>query len=354
MLTWLIQDPRLVIAIDRLNNLSEQEISEAGLPPKFERLASTGILGDAIAGFMMGRPDASLMANVAGLINPYSEIGRGINQVAPAPDRKGAGLQQASDVLGGLGLGIGPGLGLAGRATGLLEDYGGPQLRTSSYIEALSGLGGGPQVNPEQVPIEIIRALRGGITGEHQATLTGSSTKDYAVRQRIAEMAYQKTGKPPSGDWKEAMDDPTSQIWKQALQQVETQRAGQTLISSTLPFRTKLLSDVERDVTAARTRTGTSAAQLAALPTGTPEERAAKEVEMSRRFAAAAKTDPTALVMSQLGGTDEQTGKRMYAAYRDKQAKWKGMSKQRRDAERKAYIEARPQLGRYLAAHGYF
>jgi hypothetical protein len=357
MLTWLIQDPRLVIAIDRLNNLSEQEISEAGLPPKFERLASTGILGDAIAGFMMGRPDATLMANVAGLINPYAEIGRGVNQVAPAPDRRPAGLQQASDVLSGLGLGLGPVPSLAGRVTGLLEDFGGPQLRTSSYIEALSGAGGGPQVNPEQVPIEIIRALRGGITGERQDTLTGSSTKDYAVRQRIAEMAYEKTGKPPSqarGDWLEAMDDPSSPIWKQALRQVERQRAGQTLVSSTLPFRTKLLSDTERTVTEARTRAGTSAAQLAALPKGTAEEKAASAVELSRRFKAASTQNPTALVMSNLGGTDEQTGGRMYSAYLTKQKSWKGMSKQRHDAERKAYIQARPPLGRYLAAHGYF
>jgi hypothetical protein len=90
------------------------------------------------------------------------------------------------------------------------------------------------------------------------------------------------------------------------------------------------------------------------LPKGTAEEKAASAVEISRRFKAAAKADPTSLVMSNLGGTGEQTGGRMYSAYLNKQKTWKGMSKARRDAERKAYVDARPQLGRYLAAHGYF
>lgn len=345
MVTWLIQDPRLAIAIDRFNTISEREAEEAGLPARFAGLVSTGQLGDAIAEHVLGRPDANLMVSPAGLL-PFGNFGRIFEVDEPAPPGvMKPPLQRPMEQLSAAGLSAGPLVQLAGRLTGLTEDYGTPILRTSQYGEMLSGLGGGEQVQPEQLPIELIRAIRGAMPGqERQRTLSGNAMRDYAIRQRIAQEAYEKTGKPAAGVWLEYMDDPKSEVWKKHERAVERESAGQGALAATVPLRTRPISEFDRQVAAAKLATGTRSRDLEGLP----------DEEVDRRWAAAGATTPLALAASRLGGTEEQTGKRMYSAYRDKQKEWTGLRQEERNRRRNEYIEARPLLGRYLAAHGYF
>lgn len=353
MATWLLQDPRLIIAIDRLNNISEQEAEAAGLPKRFRGTISTGQLGDAIAEHVLGRPDAEIRVSPLDVL-PYGQFGKLFaGEEEPPPGRLTPALERPMQMAGALGLSAGPGLGLAGRLTGLTEDWGSPLLRTSDYAEALSGLGGGQQVNPEQLPIEIIRSIRSGITGqEKQDTLSGSATRDYRIRQRIAEEAYRVTGKPASGDWLEAMDDPSSQRWKQARQAVEREEAGQMGVGATIPFKAIPSGAFDEAVAGAKRATGTRTQDLADLkaaitranpdlPTDTVN--ALIKAATSERFNAA-RTEPLASAYNYLGGTDKQIASRQMAAYREKVKTWKGMSATRRQAERSAYLAARPRL----------
>jgi hypothetical protein len=342
--TWLIQDPRLLIAIDRLNNLTEAELDEAGLPSRYDRLGRTGQLGDAVAEFLLGRPDATIMANVAGIVNPYSEMGRLTSQrEPPAPGYQRPPLQKTVDDLSAFGLGLGPVPQLIGRATGLTEDYGSPIFRLSSYAEALSGIGGGRQINPEQLDINIIRSMREGVTGKKQPTLTGSPTLDYAVRQRIAETAYEKTGKAPAGDYKKAMDDPKSAIWRAALRQVEQQRSAQMALGAVVPFRTKFLNETEEAVAQAKRRAGVRSEDLAKLT----------NEEQSARWRRAGLSDPMAGLFNKLGGTEDVTKDRMVGAYFEEAKKWKSMDPARKYAAAMAYLRGKPLLEEALGERGY-
>ena len=344
--TWMIQDPRLFIAWDRLNNLSEDDIAEAGLNPKFARLARMGTLGDEMAALMLGRPDATLMGQPWSMLIPYAEVGR--------PPRPAYGettqqpLEQLLDTAGTFGASLGPVPTLLGRLSGTTPDLGGSLLRTSPYAEALSaGMdpgSGGAAIDPELPIKQGIAAIRGAVTGERTTSLTGLPTKDRYIRQAIAEEALAKTGKPPTGDYKAAMDDPSSAIWKRAQRQVERQMAGQTVLSATLPFRTRALTQAEERVAASQRAEGYTPAELEALA---PADRKAA-------ISAAYKRGSEGVSLWGLGSTDEAIAKRQLDGYYREAAKWKRMDPRRRAAARKTYLEEKPQLRRYLAEQNEF
>jgi hypothetical protein len=341
VLQWFVQDPRYLLAIQALNEASEQDIAEAGLSPKFARLARMGGLGDALAETVLGRPDATLLGQPWFMVNPYAEVGR----PARAPADAGV-VERALDFAGQFGAGLGPTATLAARLTGQVSDPGFGVFRTSPLLEQATYAATGTPVDIEAPVKRLTRGVRGLFGVEEGEPLTGSPTKDYYVRQRIAELALERTGRPPAGVYLAAMDDPTSAIWREALASVNRQMAGQTVLAATVPFRTRALTEGEERVAEARRAAGLAPSQVAGVPT---EERAARW-----RAAEANPATAAAAAFSDLAGEGRGAIARQLQEWGEIRRQTQRLPTAERTRRRNEFLEQRPALREYLAEHPVF
>lgn len=83
-------------------------------------------------------------------------------------------------------------------------------------------------------------------------TKSGSSYKDYLIEQRIAELSIEKTGEANNARYLEAMNDPNSDIWKEAEADIERETGASNLLSLVTPFTTKFAGDTELGVAQAK------------------------------------------------------------------------------------------------------
>jgi hypothetical protein len=331
MATILVQDPRWIMAIDRLNNLSEEDVREGGLSTGYERMARLGQLGDFLAQHLLGRPDATMLAQPWSLVMPYAEAGSSVSGSGP--------IDKALDFGRSIGLSPGPLPTLALQASGLSDYMDQGLFRTTPYLESLTGIASGQPQNIERGLSQVVRGARRAMGQEDPSTLTGSAFKDIAVQQRIAEMALEATGKPPAGVWKEALNDPTSEIYKAALAQVERQIGGQTLVSSIVPFKTRALSDTGARVAAARKAQGVDKRTLDALPDDAARSAAWKKAEAR---------DRTTGTFSAIGRDWQKIA---WAQKEAQMAYWKKTAKlapSERSRLRNAYLRDKPELKRLL------
>jgi hypothetical protein len=173
VLHWLLQDPRLLIAIDRLNHVTEDDIQESGLSPSYSRLLSMGPLGDMIAEQLLGRPDVSMMGQPWAMFMPYTELGR------PSRTPEDASLiEKALDVGGTFGASLGPLASLAARVTGQTSEFGGSVARTSPYER-----GAGHHRQPVDRRAGLKQDTRHRQCSHlDEPTRPGSQTRDYTIR----------------------------------------------------------------------------------------------------------------------------------------------------------------------------
>jgi hypothetical protein len=310
---------------------------------------------------MLGNPLATVL--------PYAELGRGaLGPNATPTDR----ILQA---LGPLGLAPGPVATIPLMATGMASELPADLMRTSAYMRGASTMLTGRETDPEAITKQALRSTRSALGQAVEPTVTGDFLKDRMIRQRIAELSVEVTGKPPgvgqSNPYRAAMDDPESAIWKRAQREVERQRAGEQIGTTTLlPFRTKFLSDTESDLRRhmlTQGTTGTQISELVAQPATPAEVQAAtRELRtrplapgetldkriinrrLSARFQTAAKADPRSMALSLLGGQEKDILNRQREAYFAFAARVRRMSPKRRAPLLNNYLADKPVLRRWL------
>lgn len=365
----LLQNPRFLVAIDGLNNLTDADAEEAGLTSRYARLVKLGGLGDFLAEQVLGRADGTMLGAPLKALFPYSDVGK--EDALPANANP---LERVLAELRPLGLSPGPVVGLPLMAVGATSELPVDLYRTSPYLKALSTQLTGREADPELLTKHLIRAARGAVGAGVQPTVTGDFLRDRAIRQRIAEIAVEETGKPPAGPYAIAMDDPASQLWLRARAEVDRQRMGEVGLSATLPFRTKLLSDTEAQIRGIREQTGVGPADSAArrAQPATPTELATAQAETLRKplkagetladrvgtarwIAAentAASVDPRARALNNLGG-DQALG-RQFPDWLAFQRRTKHMSPKRRGQLTAEFLGQRPALAAYLSSHNIY
>jgi hypothetical protein len=360
----MLQHPGFIVAINELNDLSDDDIEDAGLTGKFARMARLGELGTMLAEQVLGRADGTVMSNVLGAVFPYSEVGVDRN-LGPDANPLERGLQ----ALQGVGLGPSPLVTLPLMAAGAIDELPPSLFRTSAYLGAGTQALTGVEADPEMLTKRLMRGARTLTGAPVEPTVTGDFLKDRAIRQRIAETAVELTGKPPSGPYLLAMDDPASHIWLRAQAQVERQRTGQTFLGAVVPTKTKFLSDTEAEVrrireatgvgptdTAARRAMPATAAELAAAELAArkkplkPEETLTTRVGQARWIAAenaAAAVNPLARTLNSLGGDDALS--RQFPEYLAFQRRTKHMNPKRKGQLLAEFLGPRQALRTYLA-----
>ena len=147
----------------------------------------------------------------------------------------------------------------------------------------------------------------------------------------------QKTAGRRPATTSRAMDDPKSAIWRRAQAEVERQRAGQTTLAATVPFRTRALTDVEQTVAAARKRER--------YP---PTLDLAGHDARTRDAPRARRLRPPLRRRRRSGGWAATPRRIGWPAVRRVQAPdealWQGMDPRRRAAARSAYLKDKPYL----------
>lgn len=367
----LLQHPGLLAGIDELNTLSEADIEEAGLTGRFARMARLGRLGDFMAASLLGRDNGTIAAGILGIAFPYADVGRETTTPEDANP-----LQRALSAGQQFGFGPSPLVTFPLQATGLTGEVPASIFRTSPYLAAaMMGLTG-VEANPEQLTQNLMRAARGATGAEVTPSVTGDPLKDRAIRQRIAEMAVEQTGKSPAGVYRAAMDDPKSPIWRAAQASVERQRAGQAVAGALIPTRTAFLSNVEADVRARQLAQGVNPAQvrdIRAQPV-TEQERVVaindikrrplredetlleriQSMRLASRYQAAERADPLTMALNRLGGSERDTLGRQMDEFIPFSRRVSRMPPKRRAEVMNAYLADKPVLRRYLAERRQF
>jgi len=367
--TLLLQNPRFLIAIDGLNNLTDEDADEAGLTSRYARLVKLGVLGDVLAQQVLGRADGTVLGAPLKALFPYGDVGR----EGTVPENANP-LEKTLAALRPLGVSPGPIVSLPLMATGAISELPMDINPTSRYLRPLSTQLTGREADPELLTRRLMAAARTATGAPVEPTVTGDFLRDRAIRQRIAEIAVEETGKPPAGPYLLAMDDPASQIWLRARAQIDRQRMGENLLGATLPFRTKYLSDTEAEVRRVREQTGVGPDATAArrtLPV-TPDELAAAEAEVKRkplkpgetletrvgraRWIAAENTaagiNPLAKTLNSLGGDDALS--RQFPEYLALQRRIKHMPPKRRGQVLAEFLGPRPAIKKYLAENNIY
>jgi hypothetical protein len=367
--TLLLQNPRFLIAIDGLNNLTDEDADEAGLTSRYARLVKLGVLGDVLAQQVLGRADGTVLGAPLKALFPYGDVGR----EGTVPENANP-LEKTLAALRPLGVSPGPIVSLPLMATGAISELPMDINPTSRYLRPLSTQLTGREADPELLTRRLMAAARTATGAPVEPTVTGDFLRDRAIRQRIAELSVEERGEPPRGDYLLAMDDPASQIWLRARAQVDRQRMGENLLGATLPFRTKYLSDTEAEVRRVREQTGVGPEATAArrtLPV-TPDELAAAAAEVKRkplkpgetletrigrnRWIAAENTaagiNPLAKTLNSLGGDDALS--RQFPEYLALQRRIKHMPPKRRGQVLAEFLGPRPALQKYLSEHNIY
>jgi hypothetical protein len=367
--TLLLQNPRFLIAIDGLNNLSDQDVDEAGLTSRYARLVKLGVLGDVLAQQVLGRAEGTVLGAPLKALFPYGDVGR-----EGTVSEKANPLEQALSQLRPLGVSPGPAVSLPLMAAGAISELPVDVNPTSRYLRPLSTQLTGREADPELLTRRLMAAARTATGAGAEPTVTGDFLRDRSIRQRIAELAVEETGKPPAGPYLLAMDDPASQIWLRARAQVDRQRMGEAGLGAVLPFRTKFLSDTEVDVRRIRDQTGVgptdsaarraqpaTAAELLAAEADTRkkplklgetlEDRAATKRWIDAENAAAA-ANPLARTLNSLGGNDALS--RQFPEYLALQRRIRHMNPKRRGQMLAEFLGPRKALREYLAANNIY
>jgi hypothetical protein len=367
--TMLLQNPKFLVAIDGLNNLSEEDVEAGGLTSRFARLVGMGVLGDVLAEQVLGQA-GTVRGNPLSALFPYADVGR----EGTLPDDANP-VQRGLAALQPLGLGPGPLVTLPLMAAGATSELPIDLFRTSGYLRALSTQLTGREADPELMTKRLMGAARQATGAGAEPTVTGDFLRDRAIRQRIAEIAVQETGKPPAGPYLLAMDDPASQIWLRARAQVDRQRMGeQAGTQAWIPFRTKFLSDTEAEIRRIREQTGvgpTESAERRAMPATAaelaqaeletrkkplkPGETLEERVGTSRWIAAenaAAGINPLAQSLNSLGG--DQALSRQFPEYLALQRRIKHMPPKRRGQMLAEFLGPRPAIKKYLSENNIY
>jgi hypothetical protein len=255
----LMQHPQYIWAIDQLNDLSEEDIQEAGLTERWAGLARQGMLGSMVADLALGK-NGSMLAQPWKLIFPYADLG------VREPNEDDTLIDQLMTVLQPLGLTPGPAVTMPLEAVGAISDRPFGLFRPSSYIEAVGGAIEGRPIDFEAPSTALQRASRAALGAEDQESVSGlHPAVEWAIRNRIAEIAFEETGGPAKGQYLVAMDDPTSGIWRRAAAEIARERGVQTAIGSLAPIRPKFLSQTEERIRAREQAQGVAPPQLSAV-----------------------------------------------------------------------------------------
>ena len=274
----LIQHPQYIWAIDQLNDLSEDDIQEAGLTERWAGLARQGMLGSMVADLALGK-NGSMLAQPWKLIFPYADLG------VREPNEDDTLIDQLLTVLQPLGLTPGPVVTMPLEAVGAISDRPFGLFRPSSYIEAVGGAIEGRPVDFEAPSTALQRASRAALGANDQESVSGlHPAVEWAIRNRIAEIAFEETGGPAKGQYLVAMDDPTSGIWRRAAAEIARERGVQTALGSLAPIRPKFLSQTEERIRARQQAQGVAPPQLAEVEAApvTPEERVVAERSLKK------------------------------------------------------------------------
>jgi hypothetical protein len=242
----LAENPALLIALLRYDNLSTSERKEAGID-RLTRFAGMipveGQLGDALASLLLGR-GGSVWANPAVALSIAGQLRQ------PFIGEEAGPLKQAYETLTSF-VSPWPHLDLAAQlaleAAGQSEPES-PQrlIPQSRFIRALTG------VDIEQPIRAAVEGVRDAVTGRTLRSLTGDPSLDYNIRKKIAELAVRETGQPPSGEYLAAMYNPQSPIYQRALAEIQREELGRSAFGLISPIPVQPLSKEEAQIRAVR------------------------------------------------------------------------------------------------------
>lgn len=329
----LAQHPQFILAIDTYNQVTEEEARDAGLPEKQVRFAKLGVLGDWLAGTVLGREGLVLGKPILS-VAPQADLGS-------PPSPADTPIESTIRTLGQVGLGLGP---VASVPLGLMGAVDLPPslLRTSGYANAATAATLGVEADVERLPRTLMAQARAAATGQPvEPSITGDPFKDYQIRTRIKEIAVEETGRPASGAYLEAMDNPDSPIWERARYEVERQRTGQTVATATVPFPTTFVSPVSQQARAAQVAQGVAPEQVRGL----------SDTVRSQQFKQAIGRDPMVAALWGTGGSSEEVAKRQLAGWGAFWRRTARLPAAQRARMRSAYLEDKPELRRYLSEH---
>lgn len=304
----ILTDPRWMATISALMDMSEQEADDAGLTGRFRMMVKTGELGQWMHEMVTGRK-GDVLVNPLSVFLPFGDVFQ-----PPANRDNRAPLDAPLNALSDIGLGVSPFYTTPLEAAGAISPRGGSFARTTPYTEAASFAADSLLANPEAIlragqgqpftqsgrlagstnieaPLRAVtQGARRAIGAPVERSITGDPARDYAIRERIAEMQVERPDLNPL-DFERAKHDPSSPIWRIAQSDIERSQAGRTMMSSAIPARTTLASTTEQEVRQAMADQGVSTTQLAGLPPS--------EVETRRILAERA--DPRTAAFSALG-----------------------------------------------------
>ncbi len=242
----LAENPALLVALLRYNDLSAEERREAGVD-RLSRFRGTapveGALGDALAQMLLGR-GGSVWANPSVVLSIAGQFRE------PSVGEDAGPLKRAYETATSI-LSPWPHLDLAAQLA--LEAAGQSQpeplqrlFPQSRFIRGLTG------VDIEQPIRGAVEGARATLTGRTLRTLTGDPALDYNVRKKIAELAVRETGQPPGGEYLRAMYDPQSPIYQRALAEVRREELGRSALGLVSPIPVQPLTREEAQIRAAR------------------------------------------------------------------------------------------------------
>lgn len=357
----LLSNPRYFVLVDEYRRATEADRQARGLTGRVQDRMEVP-LTDPISDALFGRPGSAFLNPLAALIPIMDALPGDRESYAQT------GQDRLLEVARQFGLGISPLVQYPLSAAGVLEEQPGNIVRTTAYAEAATG------VNPEAPLKEAQRRVRRAVGAETSRPITDSPSRDAAIRNRIDEMFAEEgyTG-PTSGAYLAAKDNPDSEIWQLAKEDVDRERTSRTLIGAALPVRPSFVSRTEQDIRAAKVRAGTTGDQIQALlqtpPTGeelnaadralrqagereiTPEMRAEQAVKMrlSARFQAGEKSQPLSPLLTNNASTQDDREARAWAKYNEFSKRVKRMRGNAKSAATKRFMQQNPDVAAVLA-----
>ena len=238
----LMQHPGIALAIQRYNNMSEEDTK--GLPPRYRGMAKAGKLGDWIAEKLFGTKGTT-MFNPMDVIMPFSDSMIGMSTDISGAQTPGAAARK---VAGNVGLGVYPWFDYGATALGLYGDKPLPNvLRHSGIFQAGTDFLGGaePGFNVENLWKNPVYAAQEGITGSSSSDWT-----DSLVKRRLQEMSMEETGKPLQYE----KAKPGDVVYQQALYDVLRRKDVQSLMGFVSPMYSQTLPTAEEESVAAMSK----------------------------------------------------------------------------------------------------
>jgi len=336
----LVQNPVFFNVIKALNQIS---MEDKDVPESMRGFVGTGGAGNLLAAALFGRAGMVYINPVRGLI-PMADAG-GTQFTRDDQDFIGSLVSMMQR----FGLGPAPRVSLPLQVLGLAPQDSFNLMRTSQLLELVGApigmLAGTGIDSPEKF---IKSALRGASefigTNRYDESVTGSDYKDQLIRRRIAEMAYEKTGRAPYGVWLEAMNggrstggedfaglsEEAAKIWNQARLDVERQLFISNLITTLIPLRTRFMSETERGLR-----------QLANPIMEIPRESLAREL-LVKQF-------PQAMALFDTSNTKQDAVQRQMRGYSELRTNMMFLPPASRRRLIDDYLASHQALARYLA-----